>query len=367
MNPKYAGVFLSCALFSCVFEADEHYVNTENDVDRPPAIFPQPDQSLHENMPLNFTVTASDPDSDVVAITALTLPAGASFVGGTFSWTPSYSQAGIFSLRFRAQSHSLADTDTVVVTVDNSVVPGVYRGDYEAVTGIRGAEYELNLGANGRFRTTSIQGFTPFYIAKGEWESAGETMLWKNFVGVYSHNGTDFGFWQALSPDTSFLRKISDTSFERLEVVFDTLEGPVMRWVPYRSVNPPPAPTDGRYEYQETYRDPIDSTRTVSGLAFIEFRPGGIYHDGRFADGKPMYEFTADQWTQTGSFIVTANNHYRYYNDSLQAFDPWQDEYSDFEYVFRIRNVSADSFQSWQVQDASYQGYPFWASYRRVP
>jgi hypothetical protein len=62
---------------------------------------------------VEFTVSATDVDNDSITLTALTLPPGATFspsnpieglgpLTGTFSWTPSFSQSGAFTVTFQA-------------------------------------------------------------------------------------------------------------------------------------------------------------------------------------------------------------------------------------------------------------------------
>jgi hypothetical protein len=74
------------------------------------------DTTVAENEPLVFTVSAADPDGDVV-YTAPVLPRGAVFdpETATFGWTPDYDQAGDTVVVFSASSVS----DTVKVTVTN--------------------------------------------------------------------------------------------------------------------------------------------------------------------------------------------------------------------------------------------------------
>jgi hypothetical protein len=69
---------------------------------------------------LTFTVTASDPDNDALTLSASNLPSGATFTPatGVFSWTPSYSQAGTYTLvHFAVSDGSLTDTEDITITV----------------------------------------------------------------------------------------------------------------------------------------------------------------------------------------------------------------------------------------------------------
>jgi hypothetical protein len=85
-------------------------------------------RTVGQGLTLNFQVHATDPDGQPVTYSALGLPPGATFNTGTrtFDWTPSFSQSGNFTARFRAADNFLiaaADTETVVISV-SSRAPG---------------------------------------------------------------------------------------------------------------------------------------------------------------------------------------------------------------------------------------------------
>ena len=71
-----------------------------------------------ENTPISFTVQAIDPDGETVTYSASNLPDGATFTGNTFSWTPTYEQAGSYAVIFTA-SNNLSDSITIPVIVKN--------------------------------------------------------------------------------------------------------------------------------------------------------------------------------------------------------------------------------------------------------
>src|SRR5687767_7412099 len=93
--------------------------------DAAPIVDSPPTASGNEGTLITFTVTASDPDGDAITnLTAAGLPAGATFTknaantSGTFSWTPSFTQAGTYSVTFTA-SNALSGSDTTNITVNN--------------------------------------------------------------------------------------------------------------------------------------------------------------------------------------------------------------------------------------------------------
>ncbi len=79
-------------------------------------------QSINEGVELVLTITASDPENSSLVLSASGLPEGASFddAQGLFSWTPSFSQAGSFTVTFSVSDGSLSDSETVAISVVNS-------------------------------------------------------------------------------------------------------------------------------------------------------------------------------------------------------------------------------------------------------
>ena len=82
-----------------------------DNTNRPPVVTAPASVSGAEGSPLMITMTASDPDGDVIDyLWAFPLPDGASFTpgasntSGTLNWTPDYSQAGTYSVVISAQS-----------------------------------------------------------------------------------------------------------------------------------------------------------------------------------------------------------------------------------------------------------------------
>ena len=86
---------------------------------QPPTLAAIGSQTATEGQLLNVTVSATDPDNDPLTYNAIDLPQGASFSGQTFSWTPSYQQAGIYEATFTVSDGSLIDSKTTAITVLN--------------------------------------------------------------------------------------------------------------------------------------------------------------------------------------------------------------------------------------------------------
>ena len=92
---------------------------TVNNVNRAPLIYVPDDKRVECGETLTFTVTASDPDSDPVTLSAENLPTGATFDPGTgeFSWTPTSGQVGEHQVDFSAWDGLLTATDSLIITV----------------------------------------------------------------------------------------------------------------------------------------------------------------------------------------------------------------------------------------------------------
>jgi hypothetical protein len=96
-------------------------------VNRPPVLAGIGNKTVNEGQLLSFTVSATDPDGNPLTYSASSLPSGASFnpTTKTFTWTPSYRQAGSYSsVRFTVSDSSANDTEDITITVNN-----VYQTD----------------------------------------------------------------------------------------------------------------------------------------------------------------------------------------------------------------------------------------------
>lgn len=159
---------------------------TVKPVNDPPVLTVPAAQTINEGQALSFAVTAMDPDDgQTLTITASGLPDGATFVSasptsGQFRWTPSFTQAGSYTIKFTATDNGtpqLSDTKDFKVTVTDVsllIAPGsmtVNEGqaisfDVSAVPGLGspltitltnkpdGADFPDSATNNGKFRWT---------------------------------------------------------------------------------------------------------------------------------------------------------------------------------------------------------------------
>jgi hypothetical protein len=95
-----------------------------------PELFPIPNQFVAEGALLTFEVTGTDPDGEPVTSSASGLPPGATFTPATrtFSWTPTLTQSGMYTISVQVTDPGgLSDSQAVSITVRETLVS---RGDF---------------------------------------------------------------------------------------------------------------------------------------------------------------------------------------------------------------------------------------------
>ncbi len=80
-------------------------------------------QTVREGQTLSMPVTATDPNSTALTLTAANLPYGAIFTDngsgrGSFAWAPTYDHAGQYTVTFFASNGTLAGWQTILITVE---------------------------------------------------------------------------------------------------------------------------------------------------------------------------------------------------------------------------------------------------------
>ncbi len=85
---------------------------------QPPVLVAIGEKTVSEGQLLTFSVMATDPDNDLVSVTCVELPSGATFTNGTFTWTPGYEQAGNYPLTVTASDGTLLDSETFLIAVN---------------------------------------------------------------------------------------------------------------------------------------------------------------------------------------------------------------------------------------------------------
>ncbi|MFA5144191.1 MAG: S8 family serine peptidase [Candidatus Omnitrophota bacterium] len=96
----------------------------------PPFLAPIGNKSIDEGKSLTFRIAATDPEGTALQFSVDNMPAGARLLGirqsifggssaAVFGWTPSYTQAGIYNVTFKASDGTFTDSEKVILTVNN--------------------------------------------------------------------------------------------------------------------------------------------------------------------------------------------------------------------------------------------------------
>jgi hypothetical protein len=106
-------------------------VSGQVNINQAPLLNPIGANSGNEGELLTFTITATDADGDQLTYSASNLPDGASFAPDTqtFSWTPRYDQAGVYSVHFEVSDGSLTDSGDVTITIAQPSADWDVNGD----------------------------------------------------------------------------------------------------------------------------------------------------------------------------------------------------------------------------------------------
>lgn len=241
---------------------------------------------------------------------------------------------------------------------------GTYRGDHGEMTAIHGLESELILSDDGAFRYFLIDSNTALYTSKGRWSSSDGEMVWTGHSRSYLYHGS-FRQWDTLDrPDTTFLRNVSDSGFERLEITYDTLFTSVLRWVNYRRINPAGPLQDGFYEFTETYADEVDPTVQRTGITRLEITRNGPYKQAIYRDGVLLRSDEDSRWFQSGTHLITTGNRHCEFEPGYSSCHPAP---ADYEYVARLSGVGDTAFSLWMAPSFSFQESPHWAVFVKAP
>lgn len=134
--------------------------NINNDSNSSPIIRinPSGNKTINEGEALTFSVIGDDPDAaDTLTFSASNLPAGASFQGQTFTWTPAYTQAGRYNVIFTVSDGTHKDSEVITIAVNN--VPGPPDAPSDLTATVR----SLNqIDLNWTDRSNNEQGFHIF-------------------------------------------------------------------------------------------------------------------------------------------------------------------------------------------------------------
>jgi len=125
-------------------------------IDQPPVLTAIGNKSVNEGTTLSFTISASDADGDALTYSASNLPVGATFNANTrtLSWTPGYSQAGVYAgVHFQVSDGQMTDYEDIAITVGNVLRPDVNDdGSINVLDMITIGQHWSQTGAGGWIR-----------------------------------------------------------------------------------------------------------------------------------------------------------------------------------------------------------------------
>ncbi len=130
-----------------------------------PVLAPIGNKSIDEQQALSFTVSGSDPNdqpANNVTLSVVGLPTGASInaATGQFSWTPTESQQGTYTLTFTATDNGvppLSASEQITFTVNDSTSTSTISGPNAVATQQSFAISALFAGVGGQGYTASIK------------------------------------------------------------------------------------------------------------------------------------------------------------------------------------------------------------------
>ncbi|MFC1624616.1 putative Ig domain-containing protein, partial [Candidatus Omnitrophota bacterium] len=96
---------------------------TVNNINGPPVLDTIGNKTIDENILLTFTINAEEPDGETLTYSASNLPTGANFNSATktFTWTPTYDDAGTYpNVYFEVSDGTYTDSEYITITVNNA-------------------------------------------------------------------------------------------------------------------------------------------------------------------------------------------------------------------------------------------------------
>jgi hypothetical protein len=141
------------------------------DVNEPPVLTGIGPRSVAEGNLLSITLTATDPDLDLLSFGATGLPDGASFTAatGTFTWTPAYTDAGgPYLVEFSVTDGEFTDSETVSITVTDHDAT-LFTDDFSDGTPTGDPHWQV---VSGRWRTVLPRSGNRYYASSNATKQA---------------------------------------------------------------------------------------------------------------------------------------------------------------------------------------------------
>jgi hypothetical protein len=198
------------------------------------------DTTIAENKALSFTYLATDPQGGTLTFSGKTLPSGAAITAaGVFTWTPSYTQSGIYNFYIVVDNGTLKDSVAQKVTVTNVARKPVFN-------------FRVPVNATVISRNVA----TTFAVSASDPDGGAMTWEWK-VNGVSEQTGTDTTFTRTFT-DAHGTAKVVTAIFSKAGGLKDSTY-----WnftiTPVEQIEVPM-----EFALQQNYPNPFNPTTTIS-------------------------------------------------------------------------------------------------------
>jgi hypothetical protein len=228
-----------------------------------------------------------------------------------------------------------SDTANPEPTSKANINPGHYMGDFAAITPGTQYEPEFVLRSDGTFRYIVSGTNEALYWLDGKWKSQTDSMYLQDIQESYGDFGR-FETWQPIINDSSTIRQITDSSFQRLEYLPFAHDGAgKIDWVTYRKVDYPTL-KQGTFELREEMEDTVVIVRFVLGSS-NELSLESVRNDSL------VFRQTS-KWSQQGTYLVM-NPVVFYEADSNQVFTAT--DTVDMSLAYRVKDMTEDGIKIW--------------------
>lgn len=163
-------------------------------------------KNTNEGVLLSFSISATDSDGDGLTYSATGLPSGANFTGQTFTWVPTYEQAGSYSVTFTASDGELTDSEQITITVANvtpDLTAPVAAADYPSADAIQvpvNPVIGLTVSDAGR----GVDANTVTIRVDDQLVYSGNTASYQSAYGVCRRTGTQASYRYTYQPAALF-------------------------------------------------------------------------------------------------------------------------------------------------------------------
>jgi hypothetical protein len=251
-------------------DTDHDGESDATDYNHPPVLDTTGDKVVDENVELSFTVTATDPESDILTYVLTGAPTGAAIdaVTGVFFWTPTCEQAGVYTVTFSVSDGRSEDSETITITVNN-VNRAPVLSNIENITVYEGQTVTFTPGASdpdGDVLTYSYSGFMSAGTYTTTYDDAGVHTV---TVTVSDGALTDFQDVAVVvldtdiqPPETTIANEISGWHMRDVTLLLSAADAGAGVKATYYTVN------DGAVQTKSVSGDPVI---TANGVSTIEY------------------------------------------------------------------------------------------------